>query len=98
MPPYKQKGGYAARLGDKMMVNVYVKPNAKSFKIELKNDKWIIHVPKKPEKGKVNAYLKNKLYKKFKCNVRIIKGFKSRNKIIEIECINNQKELMNKFK
>jgi len=85
MPPYKQKGGYAARSGDIVIVKVFVKPNAKSFKVEFKEGRWIVYVPEKAEKGKANAYLEKELSKALKCKVRIIKGFKSRIKIIEVE-------------
>ncbi len=68
-----------------MIVKVRVKPNASSFKVVKKGNDYIIYVPEKPEKGKVNAFIESKLSKMLGCNVRIIRGFKSRVKLLEVD-------------
>jgi len=67
-----------------MIVNVKVKPNQKSFGIKKTDDtNWIISVKSSPEKNQANQEIIKELLKVYD-SVRIIKGLKSKNKIIEI--------------
>lgn len=55
--------------------------------IRVENDRIIVGSTSKPEKGKANLDLIKKLAKHFKVSssqVRIVSGFKSRRKIVEI--------------
>ena len=66
-----------------MIVQVKVKPNSKEFKIDEKEGHWIVHLRSAPEQNKANLELSKEITKKYgKC--RILKGAKSKNKIIEI--------------
>ena len=67
-----------------MIVQAKIKTNSKEFKIIKKKDHWIIHIRSKPEKNKANLEIIKELSKKYgKC--RILKGKKSKNKILEIQ-------------
>lgn len=72
----------------KMKIHVKVIPNSKTEKIEKMEtaDNWFIVRVKEPaEKGKANKALVKLLKKYFKKQVRIVSGFTSRRKIVEIE-------------
>jgi len=66
-------------------LQVRVKPNAKENAI-LSQDgaKWVVSVTAKPEKGKANQELIRFLSKKLKKQVRIVSGFGSSAKILEV--------------
>ena len=72
-----------------MKIFVKVKPNAKKSKVEkIEEYMFSVWVDEIPSEGKANKRLIEILSDYFnvpKRNVRIIKGKKSRNKIIEIE-------------
>jgi hypothetical protein len=68
-----------------MRYNVSVKFNMHG--IEVDNDTIIVGIESKPERGKANLELIDKLAQHFgipKTNVRIIAGLTSRKKIVEI--------------
>jgi uncharacterized protein YggU (UPF0235/DUF167 family) len=68
-----------------MRYNVTVKFNTDG--IEVDNDTIIIGIKSKPERGKANLELIDKLARHFgipKTNVRIMAGFTSRKKIVDI--------------
>ena len=71
-----------------MKINVKAKPNSKQEKIEkIDEQNYIVSVKEPPEKGKANNAIKNALALYFKTgssNIKIISGYTSRNKIIEI--------------
>jgi len=70
-----------------MIINIKVIANAKRQEIKQENDKLKIYLKSKPEKGKANEELINLLASHFnvsKINFKILKGKKSRNKLIEI--------------
>jgi len=70
-----------------MIINIKVITNAKRQEIKQENDKLKIYLKSKPEKGKANEELINLLASHFnvsKINFKILKGKKSRNKLIEI--------------
>lgn len=69
-------------------INVKAKPNSKHEKVEKVDEQnYIVSVKEPPEKGKANNAIKNTLAVYFKTgssNIKIISGYTSRNKIIEI--------------
>ncbi len=66
-----------------MLIQARIKPNSKEFKIDKKEKEWIIRVKSKPDHNEANLELIKELKKRIG-GCRIIKGHKSRNKIIEI--------------
>ena len=66
------------------MIKVVVKPNASKFAIKKKDNYYIVSVKSVAENGKANMELIRELRKFFGRRVRIIRGVKSRKKIIEI--------------
>jgi hypothetical protein len=71
-----------------MKINVKAKPNAKEEKVEkIDENNFVVSVKEKPEKGKANDAIRNALAVYFKiasARVKIIGGYSSRSKIIEI--------------
>lgn len=71
-----------------MRINVKAKPNSKEEKVEkIDEQNYIVSVKEPPEKGKANIAIRNALAVYFKTGssrVKIISGYSSRNKIIEI--------------
>ena len=71
-----------------MKIFIKAKPNAREEKVEKIDDSnYIVSVKEPPVKGKANEAIKNALAVYFKTassRVKIISGFGSRNKIIEI--------------
>ena len=66
-------------------LQVKVKPNARKSEIlSHEGNKLVIAIAAKPEKGKANAELIKFLSKKLKKQVRIVSGFGSSSKILEI--------------
>jgi uncharacterized protein YggU (UPF0235/DUF167 family) len=71
-----------------MIIDVNVKPGKKEGKIEVKDRIYFIEISEKAEKGKANLALIKLLSKHFKtssANIRIIRGFSSHKKIIEVK-------------
>ncbi len=70
-----------------MIIEVKVTPNSKLDKIEEKEGKLFIRIKAKAVEGRANKALIEKLadyFHKRKSQVRIIKGLRSHNKIVEI--------------
>lgn len=71
-----------------MIIKVKIFPGSKKSSIEKKNeDSFIINVKKKPIEGETNKETIETLKKYFnvsKSQIRLIRGFKRRNKIFEI--------------
>lgn len=71
-----------------MRINIKAKPGAREEKIEKIDDlNYIVSVKELPIKGKANDAIRNALAVYFKTGsskVKIISGYSSRNKIIEI--------------
>lgn len=67
-------------------INIKLHPNSSQEKIEEieKNKEYEIWIKEKPIDGKANIALEKILKKHFKKEVKIIKGLKSKNKIIEV--------------
>jgi len=71
-----------------MKIMVKVKPNSKQEKVEkLSETEYVVHVKAPAKEGKANYAVIQLLSEHFrtpKSNISIIKGHKSRNKIIDI--------------
>jgi uncharacterized protein (TIGR00251 family) len=71
-----------------MKINIKAKPNAREEKVEkIDEQNYIVSVKEPPVKGKANEAIRNALAVYFKTGsskVKIISGYSSRNKIIEI--------------
>jgi uncharacterized protein (TIGR00251 family) len=68
-----------------VVLNVYVKPDSREFKIEVEDEELVVYCRESPVKGKVNRELIKELSKVFKRKVEIISGFTSRQKKVLIE-------------
>ncbi len=71
-----------------MKISVKAKPNSKEEKIEkIDETNYVVFVKEPPEKGKANGAIRNALAVYFKISsarVKIVAGYSSRSKIIEI--------------
>ena len=70
-----------------MKISVKVKPNSKTDKVEKADDSFLIHVKEPPQENKANRAVINLLAEYFqvpKSQIIILKGKKSRQKIVEI--------------
>ena len=71
-----------------MRINVRAKPSAREEKVEKIDDlNYVVSVKEPPIKGKANEAIRNALAVYFKTGsscVKIISGYSSRNKIVEI--------------
>ena len=70
-----------------VVVNVYVKPDAREFKIEVEDDEIVVNCLAAPVKGKVNKELVKELSKLFKRKIEIVSGFTSKLKRVLIKDI-----------
>ena len=74
-----------------MLIRVKVFPNSKEQLIEKKGDGFEIWVKEKPIQGQANQAVIDALADYFKCprrNIKLIKGFRQRNKLFEINGLN----------
>jgi len=71
-----------------MKINIKAKPNSREEKVEkVDENNFVVSVKEKPEKGKANDAIRNALAVYFKiasARVKIVGGYSSRNKIVEI--------------
>lgn len=67
-----------------MKITVKVKPSSGKQDIKKIGGKYIVSLKEKAENNRANIELLKILKKKFKKEVKLIKGLKSKNKIIEI--------------
>ena len=71
-----------------MKINIKAKPSSREEKVEkIDETNYVVSVKEPPEKGKANNAIRNALAMYFKIasvRVKIISGYSSRNKIIEI--------------
>jgi uncharacterized protein (TIGR00251 family) len=70
-----------------MKIQVKVKPNSKTEETSQEGDSFIVKVKEPPKEGKANQAVIKLLAEHFsvsKSQVRILSGFKSRNKVIEV--------------
>jgi uncharacterized protein (TIGR00251 family) len=70
-----------------IVLDLYVKPNSKEFKIETEDDELIMSCRESPVKGRVNREVMKELSRLFKRRVEIISGFSSRQKRVLIRDI-----------
>ena len=69
-----------------MKLKIKLHPGNSREKIEkISDDSYEVWIKEKPINGKANYYLEKFLKKHFEKNVKIIKGLKSKNKVVEIE-------------
>jgi len=67
-----------------MKIKIKVKLNQPKTEILEKKDIWKLNLKAKPEQGKANLEIIKFFSKMFKKRVKIIRGLKSKNKILEI--------------
>ena len=70
-----------------MKIQVKVKPNSRTEEISREGDSFVIKVKEPPQEGKANQALIKLLAEHFgvpQNQVRILSGFRSRNKVIEV--------------
>ncbi len=69
-----------------MKIKIKLHPNSSQEKIKkLSDEKFEVWIKEKPLENKANLALENLMKKNFKKSAKVIKGLKSRNKIIEIK-------------
>jgi len=70
-----------------MKIQVKVKPNSKTEELSREGDSFIVKVKEPPKEGKANQAVTKLLAEHFgvpQGQVRILSGFRSRNKVIEV--------------
>ena len=70
-----------------MKIQVKVKPNSKTAEVSQEGDSFIVKVKEPPKEGKANQAVIRLLAEHFgvpQSQVRILSGFKGRNKVIEV--------------
>lgn len=67
-----------------VVLNVYVKPDSRDFKIEVEDDELVVCCREAPVKGKVNKELVKELSRLFKKRTAVIAGSTSKQKKILI--------------
>ena len=70
-----------------VVLDVYVKPKSKEFRVELDVDELVVSCREAPVKRKVNIELVKKLSRLFNRRVEIVSGFSSRKKKLLIRDI-----------
>jgi len=68
-----------------MKIRVKVKPYSKKSYVEKKEDYYQVYLKKPAQDGKANTELVKVLKKYFGKQCKIVRGFKSREKIVEID-------------
>lgn len=69
-----------------MKIKIKLHPSSSQEKIEkISEEEYEVWIREKPIEGKANIVLEKYLKKYFSKPVRVIKGLKSRNKVIEVE-------------
>jgi uncharacterized protein (TIGR00251 family) len=72
---------------DIMILKIKVKPNSNKQEIEkIDEENYKISLKSKPEDNKANIELIKLLKKHFEKDIKIIKGLRNRNKIVEVKC------------
>jgi uncharacterized protein (TIGR00251 family) len=70
---------------DGLILEVYVKPRSKTFRIVVDKDEIVVFCQEEPAKGKVNREITRELSKLFRKKVEITSGFSSRQKKLLIK-------------
>ncbi len=69
-----------------MKISIRVRPSSKRETVEQQSDgTYVVRVKAAAEKGRANAAAEKLLSRYFKSTVRIISGFRSHNKVVEVE-------------
>lgn len=68
-----------------MILEVFVKPRSKEFKIMVEGEKIVVFCREKPVKGKVNKELVKELSRLFHRKVELVSGFTSKQKRLLIK-------------
>jgi hypothetical protein len=63
-----------------LVLDVYVKPRSKEFRIVVEGDDIVVHCSEEPVEGRVNKELVKKLSRLFSKKVELVSGFSSRQK------------------
>ena len=63
-----------------LILDVYVKPRSKEFKILVEGDDIVVHCVEEPVEGRVNKELVKKLSRLFGGRVELVSGFSSKQK------------------
>jgi len=70
-----------------MRIQVKVKPNSRSEEVSREGDIFVVKVKEPPREGKANQAVISLLAEHFgvpRSHVRILSGFRSKNKVIEV--------------
>ena len=70
-----------------MKIHVRVKPSSRTEEVSRENDSFIVKVKEPPKEGKANQAVIRLLAERFRVpqsHVKILSGFRSRNKVVEI--------------
>jgi uncharacterized protein (TIGR00251 family) len=67
-----------------VVLEVYVKPNSKKFRMEFEGDRLVVSCREAPVKGRVNGELIKELSKLFNRKMELVSGLRSRHKKILI--------------
>ena len=70
-----------------MKIQVKVKPNSKTEEVSQENDNFIVKIKEPPKEGRANRAVIKLLAAHFgvsQSQVKILSGFRSKNKIIEV--------------
>ncbi|MEM3459315.1 MAG: DUF167 family protein [Candidatus Bathyarchaeia archaeon] len=65
---------------DGSILEVYVKPSSKEFKVTVEEDEVVVFCKEEPFKGKVNRELVKEFSRLFGGRVELVSGFASKNK------------------
>jgi uncharacterized protein (TIGR00251 family) len=63
-----------------LVLDVYVKPRSKEFRIVVEGDDIVVHCLEEPVEGRVNKELVKKFSRLFSKKVELVSGFSSRQK------------------
>ena len=88
------------KTSDGIVLDLYVRPNSKEFKIESQIDELVVFCRETPVKGRANRELIKELSKIFNRRVEIVSGFTSRQKKVFIESFSSKEvtEILNQVK
>jgi uncharacterized protein (TIGR00251 family) len=78
-----------------MEIEAKVITNAKKDNIQMENGKLKIRIGEQPLKGKANKAIEKLIKQEIGFTVQIISGTKDRNKVLQIDC--SEQELVNKI-
>lgn len=73
-----------------VLIGVRVKPNSKRFALSRKGDQLILEVVSPPKEGKANLEIVRGLKRIFGKDVEIVKGLKSKEKVILVRNTNKE--------